>query len=55
MIEEEADHLAAMIEDLLDASRLQAGGLSQISRIYPSPPLWKDLQSVSVPRLINTP
>lgn len=28
VIEEEADHLAAMIEDLLDASRLQAGGLS---------------------------
>ena len=27
VIEEEADHLAAMIEDLLDASRLQAGGL----------------------------
>ena len=28
VIEEEADHLAAMIEDLLDASRLQAGGLT---------------------------
>lgn len=28
VIEEEADHLAAMIEDLLDASRLQAGGLN---------------------------
>ncbi len=27
VIEEEADHLAIMIEDLLDASRLQAGGL----------------------------
>jgi PAS domain S-box-containing protein len=27
VIEEEADHLASMIEDLLDASRLQAGGL----------------------------
>jgi PAS domain S-box-containing protein len=27
VIEEEADHLSAMIEDLLDASRLQAGGL----------------------------
>ncbi len=27
VIEEEADHLAAMIEDLLDASRFQAGGL----------------------------
>jgi signal transduction histidine kinase len=27
VIEEEADHLAALIEDLLDASRLQAGGL----------------------------
>jgi len=27
VIEEESDHLAAMIEDLLDASRLQAGGL----------------------------
>ena len=28
IIEEEADHLASMIEDLLDASRLQAGGLT---------------------------
>jgi PAS domain S-box-containing protein len=28
VIEEEADHLASMIEDLLDASRLQAGGLA---------------------------
>ncbi len=28
VIEEEADHLTHMIEDLLDASRLQAGGLS---------------------------
>lgn len=28
VIEEEADHLTQMIEDLLDASRLQAGGLS---------------------------
>jgi PAS domain S-box-containing protein len=28
VIEEEADHLATMIEDLLDASRLQAGGLT---------------------------
>ena len=28
VIEEEADHLAAMIDDLLDASRLQAGGLT---------------------------
>ncbi len=28
VIEEEADRLAKMIEDLLDASRLQAGGLS---------------------------
>jgi PAS domain S-box-containing protein len=27
IIEEEADHLATMIEDLLDASRLQAGGV----------------------------
>ncbi len=27
VIEEEADHLATMIEDLLDASRLQAGGI----------------------------
>jgi signal transduction histidine kinase len=27
VIEEEADHLTVMIEDLLDASRLQAGGL----------------------------
>jgi PAS domain S-box-containing protein len=30
VIEEEADHLASMIEDLLDASRLQAGGLTPI-------------------------
>ena len=28
MIEEEADRLAKMIDDLLDASRLQAGGMS---------------------------
>ena len=28
VIEDEADHLTAMIENLLDASRLQAGGLS---------------------------
>jgi PAS domain S-box-containing protein len=28
VIEEEADHLGIMIEDLLDASRLQAGGLT---------------------------
>jgi PAS domain S-box-containing protein len=28
IIEDEADHLASMIEDLLDASRLQAGGLA---------------------------
>ncbi len=28
VIEEEADHLAVMIEDLLDASRFQAGGLT---------------------------
>jgi len=28
VIEEEADHLSKMIDDLLDASRLQAGGLS---------------------------
>jgi signal transduction histidine kinase len=28
VIEEEADHLTAMIEDLLDATRLQAGGLT---------------------------
>lgn len=28
VIEEEADHLTAMVEDLLDATRLQSGGLS---------------------------
>ena len=28
VIEEESDHLASMIDDLLDASRLQAGGLT---------------------------
>ncbi|MEX0788762.1 MAG: ATP-binding protein [Anaerolineales bacterium] len=28
VIEEEADHLASLIDDLLDASRLQAGGLA---------------------------
>jgi signal transduction histidine kinase len=28
VIEEEADHLTALIEDLLDASRLQSGGIS---------------------------
>jgi PAS domain S-box-containing protein len=39
VIEEEADHLAAMIEDLLDASRLQAGGLTP------------NLSDVSIPTL----
>src|SRR4030043_1757426 len=28
VIEEEADHLAQLIDDLLDASRLQAGGVT---------------------------
>ncbi len=41
VIEEEADHLAAMIEDLLDASRLQAGGLSP------------NLADVSLPALVK--
>src|SRR5512140_3601716 len=41
VIEEESDHLAAMIEDLLDASRLQAGGLTP------------DLSDVSIPDLSN--
>ncbi len=39
VIEEEADHLANMIEDLLDASRLQAGGLTP------------NLSDVSIPML----
>jgi len=39
VIEEESDHLAAMIEDLLDASRLQAGGLIP------------DLSDISLPAL----
>lgn len=39
VIEDEADHLALMIEDLLDASRLQAGGLVP------------DLADVSLPAL----
>ncbi|MBI4732838.1 MAG: PAS domain-containing protein [Chloroflexi bacterium] len=41
VIEEEADHLAAMIEDLLDASRLQAGGLTP------------NLADVSLPTLVG--
>jgi signal transduction histidine kinase len=41
VIEEEADHLAAMIEDLLDASRLQAGGLTT------------NLSDVSIPALVE--
>ena len=41
VIEEEADHLAAMIEDLLDASRLQAGGLIP------------NLSDISIPILVN--
>jgi signal transduction histidine kinase len=39
VIEEEADHLASMIEDLLDASRLQAGGITT------------DLSDISLPTL----
>jgi PAS domain S-box-containing protein len=41
IIEEEADHLASMIEDLLDASRLQAGGLSP------------NFSDISIPTLVN--
>ena len=41
VIEEEADHLAAMIEDLLDASRLQAGGLIP------------NLSEISIPSLVE--
>jgi signal transduction histidine kinase len=41
VIEEEADHLAAMIEDLLDASRLQAGGLTP------------NLSDISIPSLVE--
>ncbi len=41
VIEEEADRLAAMIEDLLDASRLQAGGLTP------------NLADVSLPTLVG--
>jgi PAS domain S-box-containing protein len=39
VIEEEADHLTAMIDDLLDASRLQAGGLTM------------NLSDISIPAL----
>jgi PAS domain S-box-containing protein len=41
VIEEEADRLTVMIEDLLDASRLQAGGLTP------------NLADVSLPKLAN--
>jgi PAS domain S-box-containing protein len=41
VIEEEADHLAAMIDDLLDASRLQAGGLTT------------KLSDISLPALVD--
>jgi len=41
VIEEESDHLAAMIEDLLDASRLQAGGLTP------------NLSDISIPSLAD--
>jgi signal transduction histidine kinase len=41
VIEEEADHLASMIEDLLDASRLQAGGLTP------------NLSDISLPTLVE--
>jgi signal transduction histidine kinase len=41
VIEEEADRLASMIEDLLDASRLQAGGLTP------------DLSDVNLPALAD--
>jgi signal transduction histidine kinase len=41
VIEEEADHLTVMIEDLLDASRLQAGGLTH------------SLSDVSIPNIAD--
>jgi signal transduction histidine kinase len=41
VIEEEADHLASMIEDLLDASRLQAGGITP------------NLSDISLPTLVE--
>ncbi len=39
VIEEEADHLTHMIEDLLDASRLQAGGLTMVRTDFSLPAL----------------
>jgi len=41
IIEEEADHLASMIEDLLDTSRLQAGGVTP------------NLSDISLPTLVE--
>ena len=43
VIEEEADHLTHMIEDLLDASRLQAGGLTLVRTDFSLPALAKRL------------
>ena len=43
VIEEEADHLTHMIEDLLDASRLQAGGLTLVRTDLSVPVLAKRL------------
>ncbi len=55
MIEEEADHLAAMIEDLLDASRLQAGGLTPNLSDVSIPTLAEHRRRVSAPRPTVTP
>jgi PAS domain S-box-containing protein len=41
IIEEEADHLASMIDDLLDVSRLQAGGMTP------------NLSDISIPTLVE--
>jgi PAS domain S-box-containing protein len=41
IIEEEADHLASMIDDLLDVSRLQAGGMTP------------NLSDISIPMLVE--
>jgi PAS domain S-box-containing protein len=43
VIEEEADHLASLIDDLLDASRLQAGALALDLAEIPLPPLLERL------------
>jgi K+-sensing histidine kinase KdpD len=55
VIEEEADRLSKMVDDLLDASRLQAGGLSLNRADVSLPMLAKRVAERFAPNLKNTP